>query len=127
MSSSEVVVVGIGGSMRPGSSTEMTVRAVLGAAAVRGAVVTMFAGRDLQLPPYEPGVVDPRGRRLLDAVASADAVVLGSPGYHGTISGLVKNSIDYLEDSALASDAIWTAYQSVALRLRTAGRLPLTR
>ena len=98
MSSSEVVVVGIGGSMRPGSSTEMAVRAVLGAAAARGAVVTMFAGRDLQLPPYEPGVVDPRGRRLLDAVASADAVVLGSPGYHGTISGLVKNSIDYLEE-----------------------------
>ena len=42
--------------------------------------------------------MDPRGRRLLDAVASADAVVLGSPGYHGTISGLVKNSIDYLEE-----------------------------
>ena len=45
MSSSEVVVVGIGGSMRPGSSTEMAVRAVLGAAAARGAVVTMFAGQ----------------------------------------------------------------------------------
>jgi FMN reductase len=91
-------IVGIGGSMRSGSSTELTLRAVLSAAAARGAAVSLFAGKDLQLPPYEPGVVDQRSRRLLDTVASADAVVLGSPGYHGTISGLVKNAIDYLEE-----------------------------
>ena len=29
---------------------------------------------------------------------AADAIVLGSPGYHGGISGLVKNAVDYLEE-----------------------------
>ena len=30
--------------------------------------------------------------------AQADGVLLAAPGYHGTISGLVKNALDYLED-----------------------------
>ncbi len=29
---------------------------------------------------------------------AADAVIVGSPGYHGGISGLVKNALDYVED-----------------------------
>ncbi len=33
----------------------------------------------------------------------ADGIILGSPGYHGSISGLVKNALDYAED--LRSDA----------------------
>lgn len=28
----------------------------------------------------------------------ADGLLLAAPGYHGTISGLVKNALDYLED-----------------------------
>jgi FMN reductase len=28
----------------------------------------------------------------------ADGIILGSPGYHGSISGLVKNALDYAED-----------------------------
>jgi FMN reductase len=91
-------IVAIGGSVRPRSSTELALRAVLTAAAARGAETTLFAGPDLALPPYEPGSVDVRGRRLLDAVVAADAVVLGSPGYHGTVSGLVKNALDHLEE-----------------------------
>jgi FMN reductase len=30
----------------------------------------------------------------------ADGLVLGSPAYHGGISGLVKNALDYVEDMA---------------------------
>jgi FMN reductase len=91
-------IVAIGGSVRPRSSTELALRAVLAAAAERGAETTLFSGPDLLLPPYEPGAVDARGRRMLAAIEAADAVVLGSPGYHGTVSGLVKNAIDHLEE-----------------------------
>ena len=28
----------------------------------------------------------------------AHALIIGSPGYHGGISGLVKNALDYLEE-----------------------------
>ena len=35
---------------------------------------------------------------LVEAVRISDGVVLVSPGYHGTVSGLVKNALDYVED-----------------------------
>lgn len=91
-------VVAIGGSVRPRSSTELALRAVLRSAAEHGARTTLFSGPELELPPYQPGIVGPEARSLIDAVADADALVIGSPGYHGTISGLVKNAIDYLEE-----------------------------
>jgi FMN reductase len=34
---------------------------------------------------------------MIEAVRLADAVLIGSPGYHGSLSGLVKNALDYLE------------------------------
>jgi FMN reductase len=39
-------------------------------------------------------------RELVGAVRAADGVIIASPSYHGTISGLVKNAIDYLEATA---------------------------
>jgi FMN reductase len=41
-----------------------------------------------------------RGRALIQAVRGADGLIIASPGYHGTVSGLVKNAIDYLEETA---------------------------
>ena len=94
-----VFVVGIGGSTRDGSSTEVLVRAVLAATERRGAATVMYAGAELLLPPYEqsPGCTAAVGK-LIGDVRRADALVVGSPGYHGTISGLVKNVLDYLEE-----------------------------
>ena len=31
---------------------------------------------------------------------AADGIVIASPGYHGTVSGLIKNALDYVEDMA---------------------------
>lgn len=91
-------VVAIGGSVSPSSSTELILRAVLRATEDGGAQTRLLTGRDLALPPYEPGNVGPAGQELVRVVQEADAMVFGSPGYHGTVSGLVKNAIDYLEE-----------------------------
>ncbi len=37
-------------------------------------------------------------RALVDAIRRADALLVSSPGYHGTMSGMVKNALDYVED-----------------------------
>jgi FMN reductase len=73
---------------------------VLSGAAEAGARITVITGSDLVLPFYDPAVAErpPAARRLIDEVRQADGVVLVSPGYHGTVSGLVKNTLDYLED-----------------------------
>ena len=94
------LVVGLGGTARANSSTERVLKLVLEAAEHHGARIRLFSGRDLDLPMYNPEN-ESRDRRavdLVDALRGCDAVVVASPGYHGAVSGLVKNALDYVED-----------------------------
>jgi len=94
-------IVGIGGTTRPGSSTESALRAALQYAEALGAETQLFGGEALStLDVYSPEQRErsPAQRAIVDAVRRADAVILASPGYHGGVSGLVKNAIDLLED-----------------------------
>ncbi|QGP81178.1 NADPH-dependent FMN reductase [Sphingobium sp. CAP-1] len=95
------LIVGIGGTNRPGSSSERLTEAVLGFAREQGAETRMFGGAALAaLPHFAPESTDRTDgeRDLVEAVRAADGVVIASPGYHGGVSGLVKNAIDLLED-----------------------------
>jgi FMN reductase len=97
----EFSIVGIGGTTRPDSSGERMTRAVLAAAARRGARTQMFGGAALQaLPHFAPESLERTKEQLalVEAVRAADGLVICSPGYHGGVSGLVKNAIDLLED-----------------------------
>jgi FMN reductase len=93
-------VVGIGGSTRSASSTERVLGAVLRSVEARGATTTLLAGIEIELPTYAPERPGRSlaARRLVSEVERADALVIASPGYHGGISGMVKNALDYLED-----------------------------
>ncbi len=92
-------VVGIGGSVDSGSQSDRVLRSVLSAVQGLGAEVSVFSGLDLDLPPYHSGAVLPdMALDYVEAVRAADALVISSPGYHGTVSGLVKNALDYLEE-----------------------------
>jgi FMN reductase len=78
---------------------------VLRAAERAGARTNLISGPLLQLPMYQPDNPERgEGARILVAeLARADGIIIGSPGYHGSISGLVKNALDYAED--LRADA----------------------
>lgn len=93
-------VVGIGGSLRTKSQSVQGLRLVLAGAEQAGAKTTLLSGDDLMLPFYDPSVPErtDAARRLVDELRAADGVVLVSPGYHGMVSGFVKNAIDYVED-----------------------------
>lgn len=96
-------IVGIGGTTSAGSSTEQALKIALRAAEAEGVEVILFDGPSLAaLPHYAPGAVaqSEEGRRLVEAVRGAHGLVIASPGYHGSISGLVKNAIDYVEETA---------------------------
>jgi FMN reductase len=95
-----VTVVGIGGSVRPDSQSERVLHAALEGARESGAKVRAITGADLALPFYDPHVTDrsPLATELVEALRGADGVLISSPGYHGTVSGLVKNALDYVED-----------------------------
>lgn len=95
------LLVGIGGTTRPNSSTEKALRCALEHARRQGARTLLFGGAELAaLPSFNPEVQTRtvQEQALIDAVRQADGIILATPGYHGGVSGLVKNAIDLLED-----------------------------
>lgn len=94
--------VAIGGTTRPGSSTERALAAALSFAEARGARTTLLGAEAISLPPYAPENENrcETARHLVATIRDADALIVGSPGYHGAISGLVKNALDYIEDTS---------------------------
>jgi len=94
------LVVGLGGTTRAASTSERTLVKALEAAERAGARTRLFSGAFLaKLPIYDPSTADgsPELSELLDAVRGADGVLISTPGYHGSVSGLIKNALDGLE------------------------------
>jgi FMN reductase len=93
-------VVGLGGTTREGSSSERALAFALREAERHGARTMMFGASELDLPMYSPDAAQrcDLAVRLVREVGVADALIVCTPGYHGGVSGLVKNALDYLED-----------------------------
>jgi FMN reductase len=93
-------ILGIGGTTRSPSSTEKALRIALAAAERRGAEVREICGAALMLPMYDPQSRERNAAssEFVDALRNADGLVVSSPAYHGSISGMLKNALDYVED-----------------------------
>ena len=93
-------ILAIGGSTRAQSTSQAAVHIAAEGARQAGAQVDVLSGRELMLPIYDPDATDrvPEATRLLDLAREADGLIIVSPGYHGGLSGLVKNALDYFED-----------------------------
>ena len=93
-------IVGIGGTLRDGSSSERALQIALSEARRRGARTRIFAGGLLNFPAYDPATAmhGAGAMELIDALRRADGIIIASPSYHGAISGLIKNALDYTED-----------------------------
>jgi chromate reductase, NAD(P)H dehydrogenase (quinone) len=90
-------VLGIVGSLRPGSYNAQLMRVVAGRLP-DGVELEIYDGlRDV--PPFDeerdstdaPAPV----RELTDAIAAADAVLFATPEYNGSIPGQLKNALDW--------------------------------
>lgn len=93
-------ILGLGGTTRPGSTSERALRAALELAERAGAETDLLLAGDLEFPAYAPerGSPDPQAERLLELARRADGVIVASPGFHGGPSGLIKNALDHLEE-----------------------------
>jgi FMN reductase len=100
MSASKPFIVGIGGTTKLNSSAEQALTLALKHAAAKGAETRIFTGHDLDFPAYDPETAAQcaPAQAMIEALRRADGVIFASPCYHGAISGLVKNAIDYTED-----------------------------
>lgn len=129
------VIIGLGGTTRVHSSTEKALIVSLQAAEALGAETVLLGSADLQLPVYAPENPErtEAARHLVAQLRRADGVIVASPGYHGGLSGLVKNALDYTEDmraddrpyfegravGCIASAAGWQATTTTLVALRS--------
>jgi FMN reductase len=102
------LIVGIGGTAASESSTETALVLALAAAGREGVRTKLFGSETLAaLPHYltPASRTSEHARELLEYIRKADGFIIASPGYHGSISGIVKNAIDYVEETARDSRA----------------------
>jgi FMN reductase len=103
---SAIRIVGLGGGMRPTSRSLVALKEALSLVAAQGAETRLLSVLDLQLPIYRPDYDSPARygpeaapaiERLLESVRWADGMLWASPSYHGSLSGAVKNALDYIQ------------------------------
>ena len=90
-------IVGLAGSLRAGSATQMAVRCALLGAENVGARTHLLDLASYSLP-FLGRDKEPTGRtaveRFLGDIRAADGIILGSPELHGSLSGVLKNALD---------------------------------
>src|SRR5258706_12755177 len=90
-------IVGVGGSLRAGSTSRTALATVLEGATAAGARCRLIWVRDLDLPLYDAERSAPPGARQFAGTAYAcDAMIRSTPTYHGPVSGSFKNAFDWL-------------------------------
>jgi FMN reductase len=104
-------VLGVAGSMRQDSYSTLGLRMVLEEAKKYYSESYLLELRDISLPLYDPSGPSSNDssfnnsnnvlEKITTALKWADALVLASPDYHGSMSGTLKNFLDYFwEDFA---------------------------
>ena len=94
-------VVGIGGTLREYSTNRIALERALEAAQRSGALVELLDLNVLQLPMYLPDpALEAYGANVqtfVEMASRAHAMIWSTGAYHGTLAGVTKNALDFLE------------------------------
>lgn len=89
-------VVAVCGSRRDGSYTRRALEETLSGVEAAGGTTELLDLAEIDLPPLDPDVdVGGDGDVVRRTIRDADAVILGTPVYHGSYSGVLRNALDY--------------------------------
>lgn len=98
---SKIKFVGLGGSFRPNSSSSKALAVPLNYLKSRGHSTNMLLLSDLKLPGFETcdrlEDYSDSVHYLLREIRSASGLIFATPVYHGTVSGGMKNALDFFE------------------------------
>lgn len=106
-------VAGFAGSLSSPSRTRALVDLVVEHAAVRfDALAASYDLTDLQPSLGQATTLDdlaPLSRAIVDSILSSDALIVGSPVYKGSYTGLFKHVFDLIDPAALAGKPVLLA------------------
>jgi NAD(P)H-dependent FMN reductase len=100
-----VKIVGINGSLREGSYSARALEVAIERVKALGAEVEILDLRKLSLPFCDGGDEYPDYpdvEKLRRVVRSADGLILATPEYHGSVSGVLKNALDLMSFDQLS-------------------------
>jgi FMN reductase len=97
--SDAIQILGLGGSFSKPSTSLQALEVSLEGSKSVGANIKLIDVSRLGLPMYNHGTteVPDQAKEFIESVVQADGFIWSSPLYHGTISGLFKNALDWLE------------------------------
>ena len=93
-------ILALGGSTRAVSFTWSALQVAARHMETLGCAVRSINVSELSLPPYREerdSCRSPEIRNLLSEFTVADGFIFASPAYHGSISGALKNVLDYVD------------------------------
>jgi len=99
----------ITGSNRKVSASTRTLRYIARLLEDKGNDVTIIDLWENPLPFYSPDddySQHPLIANLLQSVESADGLVFGTPEYHGSVSGVLKNALDFMGASQVSGKPV---------------------
>jgi FMN reductase len=100
-----VKIVAIAGSLRPDSTSQMALNLAAQRVEALGAEVEVLDLRKMKLPFCDGGDEYPDYpdvKRLQEAFSRADGIILATPEYHGSVSGVLKNALDLMSFDQLS-------------------------
>ena len=100
-----IKIVGINGSLRPGSYSAMALEVAISRVGALGVETEIIDLRKLSLPFCNGGddYSDyPDVAKMQQTVKSAAGLILATPEYHGSVSGVMKNALDLMSFEELS-------------------------
>lgn len=101
-----VKIVGITGSLRQDSYSAQALQQIIEMVQAKGAETEILDLRTMNLPFCDGGDEYPDYpdvKRLRDTVKAADGLILATPEYHGSLSGVMKNALDLMSFEHLSN------------------------
>lgn len=108
--SAEVKVLAFSGSTRTDSVNQKLVAEAAELARSMNAQVTLINLKDYPIPFYEGDIEREQGmpenaKKLRQLMVQADIILIASPEYNGSLSGILKNAIDWASRSETAGSS----------------------
>lgn len=118
-------ILAFAGSTRTGSYNKKLIRLAADAARAAGAEVTLIDLRDFPMPLFDGDLEDAEGlpenaKKLKALFREHDALLISAPEYNSSITGVLKNTIDWVSRTETDDEPALVAYRGKAAALLSA-------